>query len=43
MHLSDALSQSGHKLNTDPEISGLKLDIHSLTQVVNTSHLSPGH
>ena len=37
MHLNDALSCSGHNLNADPEISGLKLDIHSLTQEVNAT------
>ena len=35
MHLSDALSHSGDKLYADPEISGLKLDIHSIAQEVN--------
>ena len=29
MHLSDAPGQSRHELNADPEITGLKLDIHS--------------
>ena len=33
MHFSDACS--GHKLNADPEILGLKIDIHFLIQEVN--------
>ena len=35
MHFSYALSYSGHNLHADPDISGLKLDIHSLAQKIN--------
>ena len=34
---SEALSQYGHKLNTDPEITGLRFDVHSLSQEVNAT------
>ena len=37
MHLTDVSCHSGNILNADSEISGLKLDIHSLTQEVNAT------
>ena len=37
IHLSETLSQRGHELNTDPEITGLKLDKHLPSQEVNAS------
>ena len=37
MHLSDVLSWHGHELNADPEITGLKHDIHSFSQEVNVT------
>ena len=35
MHLNDNLCHSGHKINAGPEISDLKLEVHSFTQEVN--------
>ena len=37
MHWSNVLSQSEYELNADPENTELKLDIHSLSQEVNTT------
>ena len=36
MYFSVALIHSRHNLSVNPEISGLKLDIHSLAQEANT-------
>ena len=37
INFSDALIPSGHELNGDPRITGLKLVIHSLSQEVDAT------